>query len=222
MLSARAGEEARVDGLRSGADDYLVKPFSARELIARVETQIARVQIRKVEERHARRLQSIFEHAPVGIAVLRGPEHVFEFVNSDYARLIGDRDVVGKPVRSALSELSGQGIFELLDNVYTTAEPHIGRSVGIVLNRGPGLTPDECFFDFVYQPMRDDDGRVGGIIVVCFDVTELARARGNAEAANRAKDEFLAVLGHELRNPLAPILTALQLMRLRGHDAAER
>jgi signal transduction histidine kinase len=49
-------------------------------------------------------------------------------------------------------------------------------------------------------------------------------ARKEVEQANRAKDEFLAMLGHELRNPLAPITTALQLMRLRGGDAlsAER
>ena len=46
--------------------------------------------------------------------------------------------------------------------------------------------------------------------------------REAAEAANRAKDEFLAMLGHELRNPLSPILTALQLMRLRGSDGSER
>ncbi len=46
--------------------------------------------------------------------------------------------------------------------------------------------------------------------------------REAAEAANRAKDEFLAMLGHELRNPLSPILTALQLMRLRGRDGSER
>ena len=222
FLSARAGDEARVEGLRAGADDYLVKPFSARELVARVESQIARVKIRELEESHARRLRNIFEHAPVGIAVLRGRDHVFEFVNSDYSRLIAKRDVVGKPIRRGLSELAGQGIFELLDKVYTTGEPFIGRSVRLVLNRGPGLAPDECFFDFVYQPMRDDSGEVEGIIVVCFEVTELARARHSAEAANRAKDEFLAILGHELRNPLAPILTALQLMRLRGHDAAER
>jgi PAS domain S-box-containing protein len=46
--------------------------------------------------------------------------------------------------------------------------------------------------------------------------------REAAEAANRAKDEFLAMLGHELRNPLSPILTALQLMKLRGSDASQR
>ncbi len=51
---------------------------------------------------------------------------------------------------------------------------------------------------------------------------EVARTRTEAERANRAKDEFMAMLGHELRNPLAPILTALQLMRLRGEAAFER
>jgi signal transduction histidine kinase/PAS domain-containing protein len=53
-----------------------------------------------------------------------------------------------------------------------------------------------------------------------LEAAEAARAR--AEAANQAKDEFLAMLGHELRNPLAPILTAVQLMKLRGDQASER
>ena len=63
----------------------------------------------------------------------------------------------------------------------------------------------------------------------CWESIERARVTQNlvkseraAEAANRAKDEFLAMLGHELRNPLSPILTALQLMKLRGTDASER
>jgi CheY-like chemotaxis protein len=51
------------------------------------------------------------------------------------------------------------------------------------------------------------------------DALELRQRLREAEAANRAKDEFLAVLGHELRNPLSPIMTALELMRLRGGDA---
>jgi CheY-like chemotaxis protein/anti-sigma regulatory factor (Ser/Thr protein kinase) len=51
------------------------------------------------------------------------------------------------------------------------------------------------------------------------DDPDLRRRLREAEAANRAKDEFLAVLGHELRNPLSPILTVLELMRLRGGDA---
>ena len=57
---------------------------------------------------------------------------------------------------------------------------------------------------------------------ITIDVSELVGLRERAEAASRAKDEFLAMLGHELRNPLAPILTALQLLKLRGIDAADR
>jgi signal transduction histidine kinase/DNA-binding response OmpR family regulator len=220
LLSARAGQEAEVSGLQSGADDYLVKPFSARELVARVQTQVFRSKVRSVEEMHALRLASIFEHTPVGVAILEGREHVFEFANRAYLGMVGWRSVVGQPVRQALPELAGQGLYELLDQVYASGEPYIGRSVPVRLDRG-GEQPDDTFFDFVYQPLFEG-ARVSGIAVVCFEVTELARARENAEAANRAKDEFLAMLGHELRNPLAPILTALQLMQLRGVQGAER
>jgi signal transduction histidine kinase len=220
LLSARAGEEARIDGLDAGADDYLVKPFAARELIARLQALVVRARIRSVEEAHAIRLASIFRHTPVGVAILRGPNHTFEFANDAYVELIGHRPVIGQPVREALPELEGQGIYELLDTVYGSGQPYIGRSLPLQVDRG-GAAPEQMHFDFVYQPLLDD-GRVTGIAVVCFEVTELVRAREAAESASRAKDEFLAMLGHELRNPLAPILTALQLMRLRGVTGAEK
>ncbi|RKG92724.1 ATP-binding protein [Corallococcus terminator] len=221
LLSARAGEEAQEEGLSAGADDYLVKPFSTRELLARVTAQLTRSRLRALEAAHGERLARIFQHAPVGIAILRGPTHIYEFANQNYLRLIAHRDVMGKGIREALPDLAHQGIYELLDGVYTTGEPFIGRSVRLVFNHVPDQA-QEIFFDFVYQPMTDAQGRVEAIIVVVFDVTELATARREAESANRAKDEFLAMLGHELRNPLAPILTALQLMRLRGDTVAER
>ncbi|AKJ02082.1 signal transduction histidine kinase [Archangium gephyra] len=222
VLSARAGEEAHVEGLRAGANDYLVKPFSARELVARVESQLVRARLRTVEEEHHRRLARVFQHAPVGVAVMRGPEHVIEYLNAGYLQLFSKRPVLGRSVREALPELANQGIYELLDGVFTSGEPYIGRSVRVLLNRGSAEVLEECFFDFVYQPMLDEAGQVEGIVAVAFDVTELANARRGAESANRAKDEFLAMLGHELRNPLAPILTALQLMQLRGDGELER
>jgi signal transduction histidine kinase/DNA-binding response OmpR family regulator len=222
FLSARAGEEARIDGWSAGADDYLVKPFSARELMARVEAQLLKRKIRTVEELHARRLAGVFQNAPVGIAFLRGPEHVYEFANPPYLELVAGRPVLGKPIREALPELSEQGIYELLDRVYASGEPHLGRSVRLFLHRGEPGALAEVYFDFVYQPIFDDLGKVEGIAAVCFEVTDLAKARSEAEAANRTKDEFLAMLGHELRNPLAPIMTALELMRLRNVQAAEK
>ena len=149
---------------------------------------------------------------------------MFELANPSYLDLIGDRDVVGKPVREALPGAGGPGRSSSCSiSVYATGEPHVGkaRPADGPAPR-PASPPEECFFDFVYQPMRDATGEVDGIAVVAFEVTELARARREAEVANRTKDEFLAMLGHELRNPLAPILTALQLMRLRGGATLEQ
>jgi signal transduction histidine kinase len=109
VLSARAGEEARVEGLERGADDYLIKPFSSRELLARIHSQL---------ELHRMRAQVAEER-----------------------KLLLERE---------------------------------------------------------------------------------RQARVAAEEANRSKDEFLALLGHELRNPLAPIFTALQLINLRKGESTER
>jgi signal transduction histidine kinase len=220
LLSARAGEEARLEGLQAGADDYLVKPFSSRELSARIEVLRRRRQLRMVDNAVARRTQSILSQAPVAIAILRGPDHVYEQANTCYQEVVGLRALVGLPIRRAFPELEGQGIFELLDGVLASGQAHVGRSVAVRFRRGHDEQLTECCFDFVYQPLLDDDGRPEGVAMVVFEVTELANAKRAAESANRAKDEFLAMLGHELRNPLAPIVTALQLMRLRGGDYA--
>jgi signal transduction histidine kinase/DNA-binding NarL/FixJ family response regulator len=216
LLSARAGEEASIEGLEAGADDYIVKPFSARELRARVEAQLLRGEVRAIAAAHDRRLREIFHRAPVAIAMLHGPEHVFEFANEKYLAVIGRRPIVGKKLCDALPELIEQGIGDIFDQVYAAGQPYSADSLCVTLNRGPHGAPEQAYFNFVYQPVRDLGGQVEGIAVIAVDVTELATSRQEAEAANRAKDHFLAVLGHELRNPLAPIITAAQLLELKG------
>jgi PAS domain S-box-containing protein len=72
------------------------------------------------------------------------------------------------------------------------------------------------------SPLRDADGGVIGAAKVARDITERKRAEAQIQAASRAKDEFIAMLGHELRNPLAPILTALDLMSMRDPNASDR
>ena len=221
MLSARAGEEARVEGLEAGADDYLVKPFTSRELRARVESLLLRAAVHSAEQVHARRLASIFDHAQAVMAIVRGPNHVFEVANPPYRALFGGRELIGRAMADALPEVVEQGRITLLDHVYQTGEPFRASAIPLQVAGEHGVL-DARAFDLIYQPIFDSSEQVTGIAIIGHDVTELATARRNAEAANRAKDEFLAMLGHELRNPLAPIMTALQLMRLDPNMGAER
>ncbi|WP_342118033.1 ATP-binding protein [Pseudoduganella sp. OTU4001] len=227
LLSARAGEEARIEGVNAGADDYLVKPFSARELVTRVDSQLMRARIRQAERAHMARMANTFQQAPAAIAIVRGRQLQFELANERFVELSWHRELVGRTLRQAFPELEGQGLVEELEQALTGGQPVIGKARRVMLKRDGAL--QECYFDYVHQPVRNARGEVDRIAIVAFEVTELVRARRDAELANRTKDDFLAMVGHELRNPLSPILIALELMRLKGlggvareHAAIER
>jgi signal transduction histidine kinase/ActR/RegA family two-component response regulator len=164
------------------------------------------------------RFRALFEQAPGIMAVLRGPDHVFELTNQSYLQLIGHRRIVGKTAREALPEVVGQGFFELLDGVYSSGEPFVGHALPLRVQLEPGGPLVERYVDFVYQPIRDASGAVSGIFVEGSDVTARKLVEDELRAANRQKDQFLAMLAHELRNPLAPIMTAAQLLKLGRQD----
>ena len=245
MLSARAGEEARVEGLDAGADDYLVKPFGARELIARVSSQLTlsasrretallygrEQSARKEAELQKQHLVSLFTQAPTPIMILRGPQFLVQLANPRAHQLLGRTHdaLVDRPLFEAMPELDGQVWRGLLEGVMATGLPHIGKETAGQVDRGTSGALDTIFFNFVFAPLRNVNDEVDGVLVFAFDVTDevvareqTERLRGEAETANRVKDEFLAMLGHELRNPLAPMVTALQLMRLRGTESREQ
>ena len=237
LLSARAGEEASIEGLRAGADDYLVKPFSARELVSRVR---ARLELARAhaEARNARaRLHEQLMQAPVAVALLSGPEHVFEFANPRYLEMVGRQEaIVGRPFLHAFPELSDGPVFQMLKDVYASGQPFTADEYLVPLVRRGSGRPEAAWFQLTCQPVRDGRGSSVGIMVVALEVTGqvLARtqverlaaaehaARGRAEEADKRKDEFLAMLAHELRNPLAALSTALEMMgHVRGDEARE-
>ncbi len=123
------------------------------------------------------RLHLFFQQAPGMIAILSGPEHVFEFTNPAYLELIGRQAVVGQRVRDVLPELEAQGTVALLDGVYRTGEPFVGRQMPVAFHRQAGAPPEIRYMDFVYQPVVDDRGTVTGVFAQGFDVTEQVQAR---------------------------------------------
>jgi PAS domain S-box-containing protein len=174
----------------------------------------AQVLAEKYRNEENERLLALFEQAPGFMAVLRGPDLVFELTNKAYLQLVGHREIIGKPVREALPEVEGQGFLDLLDQVRASDRPFVGHGLSIRLQREPHGPLEERFVDFVYQPIHDAYGKVVGIFAEGSDVTERKMAEDELRAANRQKDQFLAMLAHELRNPLAPITTAAQLLKL--------
>jgi PAS domain S-box-containing protein len=131
-------------------------------------------------ERHQRaeqeRLQALFQQAPGFVAVLRAPDYVFEVVNPAYEQLVGYRKLLGLTVREALPEAEDQGFVSLLDQVVQSGEPYVGRGVRVLLHEQDG-EKREAWLDFVYQPLENAGGRVDGIFVYGFEVTEQLRAQ---------------------------------------------
>ena len=166
---------------------------------------------RVLAERHAiedrERLTRMFEQSPTFMAMLHGPEHVFEIANPAYCRLVGDRELVGKTIREALPEIAGQGFYELLDRVYASGEPHVGIGTPIVINQ-LDAGPEKHFVDFVYQPMVDTTGQVAGILVQGSDVTERRTAESLRDAQRRVLE--VAIRDTPLEETLSTLIRTVE------------
>jgi len=212
----------RLGGSDSPVVAILFKDISAQKL-AEFEREGL---LKQVQVAHAQ-MSAVFQKAPAFMCTLHGPEHVYENVNENYLLVTGGRDLIGKSVSEALPEVVRQGYVQILDEVYRTGKSFIGKDFRIELQRQPDGPLEELILDFVYIPLRNADDKVYGILVHGIDITERKRAEDGLRKlatelaqSNHHKTEFLAVLAHELRNPLAPIRNGLEVMRMTGDDAA--
>lgn len=201
LLSARAGEEATLEGLEKGADDYLVKPFSARELVARVRTQL--------EITHSRQDLTALKEAEerARMAIDASEQGTFE-LDLHAGRFIASPKMAG--------------IFEMQNdadhNRYVTAFLEEDRSVreeaykqayrngeldyeGRIKRRDGGIrwikVKGRVYFDNEQQPAR--------VLGVVRDITI-------EKEAERQKDDFISIASHELKTPVTALKASLQLL----------
>ena len=135
------------------------------------------------EREHLRRA---FEQSPSFMAILRGPDHIFELVNVAYMQLVGHQDVLGLAARDAFGDTKKAGYFAMLDQVFNTGQAHSEMGVPVTLQLSAGADLQQHFVDLFYQPVRDPSGAVIGIFVRGTDVTERQLAV-NAVEANAAQ-----------------------------------
>jgi PAS domain S-box-containing protein len=138
------------------------------------------------------RLGTLFRQAPGFMAILQGPKLVFEFANAAYLRLVGDRKLIGRPVREAFPEIEGQGFFELLDQVFTSAQPFSAKDLLVTFQNNPDAPSTSRYIDFIYQPIVDVTGVVSGIFVEGADATERHLAKAALEASEVRLKEGMA------------------------------
>ena len=222
LLSARAGEESRIEGLNAGADDYLVKPFSARELLARVGALLEREKMRREQRdqeqtlhraahRRTAQFETLLNKAPLGIYLVDADFKIRD-INPTALSAFGDlAGVIGRDFDEVMRLLCPADCAE-----------YIGRQFRMTLETGESYSIPEHgversdlgitqYYEWEIHRIALPDQGYG---VVCYfrDISAHIQARTTLETADRQKDEFLAMLAHELRNPLAAIRNAMELL----------
>jgi signal transduction histidine kinase len=216
LLSARAGEEARVEGVGANADDYIVKPFSSRELVARVRAQLELARQRREYSEALRLGEERFR------ALVTASSDVVYRMSPDWSemRLLVGRDFIAstdRPSRSWLQTFihpdEQPAVLARIEEAIRTKstfelEHRVLRADGSL-----GWTISRAI------PVKDASGEILEWFGAASDVTRrklgeeaLRDANRELAAVDRRKNDFLAVLSHELRNPLAPIQNSIYLL----------
>ena len=172
---------------------------------------------RLVEERERQRRQ--FEQAPGFVIIMRGRDHVVDFLNNEHRNLFASDDWIGKTIREAFPSIANQGFFELLDQVFETGLPFRAEGAEVRYRRSPGAEEELRYLDFIYAPLTEEDGRVAGIFCQGFDVTDQRRSQEVIDAAQselRRLNESLAASEQTLRERESELAQVQRIAQVGG------
>ena len=215
MLSARAGEEARIEGAQAGADDYLTKPFTARELIARVEAQLKMARLRReAAEQRATLTQEInrarqlageaLEHVPIAFCTM-DREYRVTYVNAAAMQLASatGKSPVGFSLWELYPELMGTEVEANIRRTMETRAP-------VIFEQFFDLPGNEIWFQFNVYPQPGE-----GIILYCRNTTETRKAEQALRRSEQlaAAGRLAASIAHEINNPLEAVTNLLFLAK---------
>jgi len=173
--------------------ESLLLSVAANQTAVAVET----VRLRMKAEFEQHRLEELLAQAPAAIGVLSGPEHRWSYVNDNYVQVTGRgsaSDFIGKTLLESLPEIRTQRFAKLIHQVYRSGQPYFGREMKSRLNRGHTGRPEEAYFDFVYQPIRNADGAIEGVLVHAVEVTDKVLARKKLEETLAASQRLAAIV----------------------------
>lgn len=194
--------------------DQLPKPVAERDLYARVRVQLELSELRAECSEHRARLCNFLMRVPMPVAVTFGSDHRYQLVNDAWQALFPHKKLCGQTMRNVHPELIGTGLLEKRDQVFRTGKRFAGVELPVPLPVASGALENR-YFTCIHEPLHSVDGEVESIATFAFDNTELVMTRQELDDSDKRKDEFLAMLAHELRNPLAPIRTALHILKYR-------
>lgn len=182
LLSARAGEEAKIEGIATGADDYLIKPFSAKEVVAKVDAHLKIALSRRQAEQH---LRSFLMQAPAAIAIVHGPEHIYTLANAQFQSLSNktENELIGQSIRQIWPEIEGQGILHILNHVFTTGQPYTAIELPTSFNSSNGTVTG--YYDYVVHPILNSEGHVADLMIFAHEVTDKVLARKTVEESEQ-------------------------------------
>ncbi|ALW86898.1 hypothetical protein AUC43_18530 [Hymenobacter sedentarius] len=177
-LQPKFDAAGHIEGVMSFAVN-VTERVRARQQAEALQADLLAVAQRQALEREA--FHNVFEQTPALIALLRAPQHRFEYVNPAYQQLFPNRQLVGLDLAVAVPETREQGFVALLDGVYQTGETFFGAEVPFAPVPADGQPPRTQYFNFTYQAYREA-GQIAGVTIFAFDVTEQVLARQQREA----------------------------------------